>query len=175
MLAGGQFVTLTYIQLFLVEDLGATLHFAAVVLVLTQIAGFVGRLVWGVVSDIAFDGRRREVLLAILLLAAGGAIGMSFADEHTTVSIAIPMAILLGFTTVGSPGIYIALISDLSPARTSIATMGVGIMFIQASAIVVPPVFGALADGTGSYRAGWLVLAGLMVLTTPAVRSLRNA
>ena len=175
MLAGGQFVTLTYIQLFLIEDLGTTLHFAAVVLVLTQVAGFVGRLVWGVVSDIGFDGRRREVLLAILLLAAGGAIGMSFADEGTTVSLAIPMAILLGFTTVGSPGIYIALISDLSPARTSIATMGVGIMFIQASAIVVPPVFGALADGTGSYRAGWLVLAGLMVLTTPAVHSLRNA
>ena len=117
MLAGGQFVTLTYIQLFLVEDLGTTLHFAAVVLVLTQVAGFVGRLVWGVVSDFAFDGRRREVLLAILLLAAGGAIGMSFADESTTVSVAIPMAIVLGFTTVGSPGIYIALISDLSPAR----------------------------------------------------------
>ena len=175
MLAGGQFVTLTYIQLFLVEDLGATLHFAAVVLLLTQIAGFVGRLVWGVVSDFAFDGRRREVLLAILLLAAGGAVGMSFADESTTVALAVPMAIVLGFTTVGSPGIYIALLSDLSPARAGVATMGVGIMVIQSSAIVVPPVFGALADGTGSYRLGWLVLAGLMVFTTPAVYSLRNA
>jgi predicted MFS family arabinose efflux permease len=175
MLAGGQFVTLTYIQLFLIEDLGATLHFAAIVLLLTQIAGFVGRLVWGVVSDFGFHGRRREVLLAILLLAAGGALGMSFADESTTVALAVPMAVVLGFTTVGSPGIYIALISDLSPARAGVATMGVGIMVIQASAIVVPPVFGGLADGTGSYRVGWLVLAGLMLLTTPAVYSLRNA
>jgi MFS family permease len=85
------------------------------------------------------------------------------------------MAILLGFTTVGSPGVYIALISDLSPARGSIATMGVGITVIQGSAIVVPPVFGAFADVTDSYRLGWLVLAGLMLLTTPLVFSLRDA
>ena len=175
MLAGGQFVTLTYIQLFLVEDLGTTLHFAAIVLLLTQIAGFAGRLIWGALSDLRFGGRRRGVLLAILLLAACGAIGMSLADENTATSVAVPMAILLGFTTAGSPGIYIALISDLSPARGGVATMGVGIMVIQGSAIVVPPIFGALADGTGSYRLGWIVLAALMLLTMPAVYSLRNA
>jgi hypothetical protein len=85
------------------------------------------------------------------------------------------MAILLGFTTVGSPGVYIALISDLSPARGGVATMGVGITVIQGSAIVVPPVFGAFADATDSYRLGWLVLAGLLLLTAPLVFSLREA
>jgi sugar phosphate permease len=175
MLAAGQFVTLTYIQLFLVEDLGTTLHFAAIVLVAAQVAGIVGRLFWGTVSDLAFGGRRRGVLLAILAIAAGGALGMSFARDGTALSVALPMAILLGFTTVGSPGVYLALLSDLSPRRGGIATMGVGIMFIQGSSIVVPPVFGAIADGTSSYRAGWLVLAGLMVLTAPFVATLREA
>jgi predicted MFS family arabinose efflux permease len=175
MLAAGQFVTLTYIQLFLVEDLGTTLHFAAIVFLVTQVAGFIGRLVWGAVSDLAFGGRRREVLLVILLLAAGGALGMGLADENSALSVAVPMAILLGFTTVGSPGVYIALISDLSPARGGVATMGVGITVIQGSAIVVPPIFGGLADATDSYRIGWLVLAGLMLLTAPLLFSLRDA
>jgi sugar phosphate permease len=171
-LAAGQFVTLAYIQLFLVEDLHASLRFAALVLVATQVAGIVGRLAWGAASDIVFGGRRSGVLLAILLLATGGCVGMGLAAEGQQASVGIPMAVLLGLTTVGSPGVYLALISDLSPPRGGVAAMGVAITFIQGAALVVPPVFGALADATDSYRLGWFALAGLLLATVPAVRSI---
>lgn len=173
MLAAGQFVTLAYIQLFLVEDLQASLRFAALVLVLTQVAGIAGRITWGIVSDLLLGGRRRGLLLAILALAAGGCVGMGFAHEGTAVAVAVPMALLLGFTTVGSPGVYLAHISDLTPPGSGAATMGIGITFIQGSAIVVPPVFGALADASASYRLGWFALAGLFLVTIPVLRSVR--
>jgi MFS family permease len=174
-LAAGQFVTLTYLQLFLVEDLRSSLHFAAVALTVTLVASIVGRLFWGVVSDVVFGGRRREVLLAILVLSCGGCVGMGLAGVGTAVSVALPMALLLGFTTVGSPGVYLALISDLVPGTAGIATIGVSMMFIQGSALVVPPVFGALADATDSYRLGWFAIAGLLLAAVPALRSLRGA
>jgi sugar phosphate permease len=174
-LAATQFALLTYVQLYVVEDLGATLELAAVVLAATQVAGIAGRLVWGVVSDVALGGRRREVLLAILALAAGACAGLAAAGDGAAATVALPMAALLGFTTVGSAGVYLALISDLSPAGRGVGTMGIAITAIQGTSLVVPPLFGALADASGSYRAGWLALAGLLVLTMPAVWRLRGA
>jgi sugar phosphate permease len=174
-LAATQFAVLTYVQLYVVEDLGATLELAAVVLAATQVAGIAGRLVWGVVSDVALGGRRREVLLAILALAAGACVGLAAAGDGAAATVALPMAAVLGFTTVGSAGVYLALISDLSPAARGVGTMGIAITAIQGTSLVVPPLFGALADASGSYRAGWLALAGLLVLTMPAVWRLRGA
>ena len=174
-LAMGQFVTLTYIQLSLVEDVGTSLGLAAVVLAVTQVAGIAGRLVWGAISDLLFGGQRRGVLLTILALASLGAVGMALAGRGSGLYLAVPMALVLGFTTVGSPGIYLALISDLSKPRYASATMGVGITFIQGSAIFVPPVFGGLADATSSYRAPWLALAALLALTLALVRPIRGS
>jgi sugar phosphate permease len=174
-LAAVQFALLTYVQLYLVEDLGTSLELAAGFLTATLVAGVAGRLVWGVVSDVVFRGRRREVLLAILVLAAGACIALAAAGAGTVVTVALPAAVVLGFTTVGSAGVYLALIADLSPARSSVGTMGVAITCIQGTSLVVPPVFGALADASGSHRAGWLALAGLLALTLPALRTLRGS
>jgi sugar phosphate permease len=174
-LAATQFAVLTYVQLYLVEDLGATLELAAVVLAATQVAGIAGRLVWGVVSDVALGGRRREVLLAILALAAGACVGLAAAGDGAAATVALPMAALLGFTTVGSAGVYLALVSDLSPAGRGVGTMGIAITAIQGTSLVVPPLFGALADVSGSYRAGWLALASLLLITMPAVWPLRGS
>ena len=174
-LAAGQFVTLAYIQLFLVEDLHASLRLAAVVLAVIEVAGIAGRLAWGAISDLVFAGQRRGVLLAILALAALGSIGMALSASGPGLALAVPMSVLLGFTIVGSPGIYVTLISDLSKPEYDSATMGIGLAFIQSSALVVPPVFGALADATSSYRAAWLALAALLTATLLAVRQIRRS
>jgi ACS family hexuronate transporter-like MFS transporter len=102
-LAAGQFVTLTYIKLFLIEDLHTSLRFAALVLTLTQVAGVVGRIGWGLLSDLVFGGQRKGVLLVILLLAAGASLGLGLAGDGQSVALALSMALLLGLTTVGSP------------------------------------------------------------------------
>lgn len=174
-LAASQFVTLTYIQLFLVEELGLSLQLAAVVLTVTLVAGIAGRLAWGAVSDLVFDGRRRGVLVSILLLAGLGSAGMAFAGPSTGLSLALPLALLLGFTTVGSPGVYLALIADLAPVSYGSVTMGVGITCIQASALVVPPIFGVLVDATDSYRVSWLTVAAMLLVTVPILRSIRRS
>jgi sugar phosphate permease len=171
-LASSQYVVLTYIQLFMVEDIHVSLRFAGLLLTIVQVAGIAGRLLWGAISDLIFGGRRRGVLLAILLLAAAGSLAMSFARPGATWWLWVPVIWILGFATMGSPGIYIALISDLAPQQHASLTMGVALTFILGSTVVVPPLFGALVDISASYRLAWLALGILLLVTIPVARSI---
>ncbi|MEZ5099878.1 MAG: MFS transporter [Thermoleophilia bacterium] len=173
-LAAGQYVVLAYVQLFLHEDLGVGLGWAAVVLTIVEALGIVGRLCWGVVSDVVFGGSRKEVLAIICGVASAAAAGMALLGRGTALWAGVPLAAVLGVTTVGAPGMFLSQISDLAPARYGAATMGMAITFIQGSTVVVPPLFGVLVDLTGSYRPSWLVLAGLLAAAVPVALSVRQ-
>jgi sugar phosphate permease len=175
-LAGAQFATLPFVQLYLVEELGISLHAAAVVLLGISAAALAGRLAWGIVSDLAFRGRRAGVLAAILALAALGAAGMAVADRWGGVALAVPMALLLGFTVVGAPGIYLAQLTEVAAPTLGSLTIAVAQVPIQGVALVVPPLFGGLVDATGGYTASWAMLAGLCLAAVPAaVPGMRRA
>lgn len=171
-LAGGQYAVVAYVQLFLVEDLATSASFAAAVLVVTQAFAVVGRLTWGVVSDISFGGSRREVLAIILTLAALASLGMASVSREL-VWLVFPLAAVLGFSAVSAPGMFLVQVSDLSPRELGAAPMGIAIGFIQGATFVVPPLFGLLDDITGSFRASWFALAALFALTVPIALSIR--
>lgn len=171
-LSASQYVVLAYLQLYFIEELGTSLGAAAVALVATQAAGVVGRLGWGALSDVAFSGRRTGVLSAMLVLGSASAAGTALVQPGYALSIGIPLAVALGLTTVGSPGMYIALLADVAPAGRAAATMGTAVTFIIGAAVVVPPVFGALVDAGDSFRAAWLALAALLLVNVPLMRSI---
>lgn len=172
-LAGGQYAVVAYVQLYLVEDLARSASYAAAVLVVTQAAGVCGRMTWGFVSDVAFGGSRREVLAAILGIAAAAALGMALIpSEHAW--LAFPLGAALGFSAVSAPGMFLVQISDLAPRELGAAPMGVAIGFIQGATFVVPPLFGLLDDVSGSFTASWFALAALFAITVPVALSIRR-
>lgn len=173
-LASAQYVVLAYIQLFMMEDLHAGPHLAATALALSQVAGIAGRLVWGTMSDFLFRGSRRGVVLTIIGMAAAGCVGMALARPASAAWLGLPMAALLGFATIGASGIYITMISDLTPAEYAATGIGAGISTILGSTVVVPPLFGALVDATSSYRLPWLALGAVLLLTLPVAWSIRT-
>jgi sugar phosphate permease len=172
-LASSQYVVVTYIQLFMVEDLHVSLRFAGYLLTAIQVAGIAGRLFWGAISDLVLGGSRRGVLLASVLLAAAGSLALCFAHPGAALWPWMLIALLLGFATMGSPGIYIALISDLAAQQNATVTMGVALTFILGSTVLASPLFGVLVDVSDSYRHAWLALGILLLLTIPVARSIR--
>lgn len=171
-LAGCQYVTIAYIQLFLVEELGTGTGLAAAALIVVQACGIAGRLMWGSISDVFFGGSRRGVLAIMLGIAAAGSVGMSMVPASAA-WLAFPFVAALGLAAVGAPGMFLVQIADLAPRRYGAATLGVAISVIQGSTFVMPPIFGLLIDATGAYRTSWAALAAILVLTVPIALSIR--
>lgn len=171
-LSASQYVVLAYIQLYFIEELNTSLGVAAGVLAATQAAGLIGRLGWGTLSDVVFSGQRTGVLSAMLVLGSASAAATGFVQPAHALPIGIPLAVLLGLATVGSPGMYVALLADVAPVGRVAAAMGTGLTFILGAAVVVPPAFGALVDAADSYRSAWLALAALLLVNVPLTRSI---
>ena len=172
-LAGSQYAVVVYIQLFLIEDLGRSVAFAAVALVIAQAMGIAGRVIWGIVSDLIFRGSRREVIAIVMAVAAAASLGMAFVPSGSAALIALPLAAVLGLTTVGAPGLFLAQLTDLAPERFGAATLGVAVAFIQGSIVILPLIFGLIVDASGGYRISWFVLAGVLAVAVPVALSIR--
>lgn len=172
-LSASQYVVLAYMQLYFIEELHVGLGVAAGVLAAVQSAAFVGRLGWGALSDVAFGGRRGGVIAGMLLLGAAGSFGMAAVPPSRAGTIGIPLAVVLGLATVGSPGIYVALLADVAPVGAAAPTIGTALSFILGSAVVVPPIFGAVADLT-NYHVAWIALAAVLLAQVPATLSIER-
>jgi sugar phosphate permease len=171
--SASQYVVLAYVQVYFVEELQVGLGAAAAVLASVQVAAVAGRLGWGVLSDVAFRGRRTGVMAAMLGLAGAAAVGTAFVPPDLALALGLPLAFVLGLTTVGSPGIYVALLADIAPAGAQETTMGTALSFVLGSAVVVPPLFGALADAV-SYHVAWVALAATLLAQVPIVLSIER-
>lgn len=172
-LSASQYVVLAYVQVHFIEDLHVGHGAAAVALAVIQGAAVAGRLGWGALSDLAFGGARTGVIAIMLLLGGLGSVGMAVTPSGVALAVGLPAAAVLGLATVGSPGIYVALLADIAPAGSEATTIGTALSFILGSAVVVPPVFGALADVAG-YDVAWLALGALLVAQVPVVWSIER-
>lgn len=169
-LSASQYVVLAYAQVYFIDEFHVGPAAAAGVLVVIQAAAFAGRLGWGVLSDVAFGGRRTGVIAVMLILGGLGAIGLAAIPREFALTAGVPLAAVLGLATVGAPGIYVALLADIAPAGSEARTIGAALSFVLGSAVVVPPIFGAIADAV-SYDVAWFLLGAVLVVQVPVIAS----
>jgi len=175
---GGQFVLLSYLQLFLHSRLlwpaQTTGHFLA----LTILAGTIGRIFWGTFSDRTLGGRRQPALVVAGLLTAVSSLAMLLVGAATPLPAVAALTFVLGFAGLGWNGVYITLLSELGATRGKAATaVGVGVSLMQLGVLALPPLFGLLIDETHNYKDSWLLLTVFIacgVLMACAVRERRR-
>jgi MFS family permease len=154
---------LTYLISFLKLELGYTLLAAGLIFSAAQIAGVLGRILWGTVADRLFEPRLVLAALGIAMALCGVAAtlftpGWSFAAILT-------VCVLYGATAVGWNGVYLAEVARLAPeGRVGMITGGTQ-FFTFAGGLMGPPVFGAIASATGSYGNGFILFAVLPLIT----------
>jgi sugar phosphate permease len=161
-LNGSQMALNTYLVLFAHQKLGISLALSGLLLVISEVSGSAGRIVWGVASDALFQGNRVMILLIIAVLAALSSLGVAFASQASFWEI-IPLIILFGFSLSGFNGIWMNLASEIVNREQSGISSGLSLSLGSLGVIVVPPVFGLLVDRTGSFAYGWLFIAVIMV------------
>lgn len=175
---GSQWCVLTYLVLYLGEDLGLPLLQATPLLALAQVAGVTGRIGWGIVSDRLTGGRRVPVMAFIGVLGIGGTVALALAPRTLPIVGAALLAIVLGLTLLGWNGLPHVLAPELVGQHAAGVAVGLVNSVGFLGVLVFPPLFGLLVDLAGTYRVAWFALVALLLsalLALPMAYRAENA
>jgi len=167
--AATQTVWMAFLALYLQGVVGLALLAASRYLALAQAGGVLGRIVFGVLSDRTFGGRRRTPLAIAGCGSALCSIAIAFTGSDSPGLWLLPLVIVFGFFGIGWNGVQHTLMAELAGPRAATTAVGLGLAISSLGVTLGPPVFGACVEWAGGYRGPWLGLAltmagGLLVL-----------
>lgn len=159
LLVSGQFATIAFLALYCNELDGTSVANASGLVVIAQVGGVLGRVLWGGVSDSLARGRRKPLLVAITCAGATTALSLALLPRNAPYLAIGGCALAAGLSLIGWQGLWMTAISELAgPVRVG-AISGFGLTFVAAATAVAAPFYGSIADVSGTLRATWLVLA----------------
>lgn len=157
-----QTVLVAFLVLYLQGMVGLSLLAASRYLVLAQAGGMAGRVVFGVLSDRAFGGRRR---LPLAIAGTGSALctlGLALAGPGVPAIGLAALCLIFGIVGIGWNGVQHTLMAELAGPRVAGTAVGFGLALSSIGVTVGPPVFGACVERVGGYRGPWIGLAATM-------------
>lgn len=166
-----QLCVVAFLVALLVEDLRYDLVTAGAILGLVQIAGALGRILWGYIADLLRDGL--VVLLGLALVMAAAAAVVAFGGAALPTWVPIGTFILLGLSAVGWNGVYMSEVARLSPAQSVGATTGATMFFTFAGVLIGPTLFSSVHAVTGSYVGSYVLLVGIALLSVTMLAVVR--
>lgn len=152
----GQFAMVTYLVLYLHEGWGIPLLGGAGFLLLAQLTGTAGRIVWGAASDHLFGGNRRVTLLWIAGASTAAALALGLMPARPAAWVLPAVIGFFGFTALAWQGIYMALVAELAGPERAGSAVGISLTSVQVGIVAGAPLFGLLAQAAGSYRPAWV-------------------
>jgi predicted MFS family arabinose efflux permease len=164
----GQVAVVTFVALYAHDGLGRSVVFGAALLALVQGGGVVGRILWGVVSDRLYGGRRRPLLIwlgagSVAAVAAFGVVGAG-----TPPAVLLLLALAAGLTAVAWNGLAIALTTEAAGIAGAATAMSFIVLVVSLANAAVPVIGGVIVDTSGSYRPVWFATAAV-ILIAPAL------
>jgi len=162
--AAMQTVWLAFFVLYLKEVVGVPLLASGRYLALAQVAGMAGRIVFGVLSDRTFGGRRRTPLAIAGCGSALCSLAMAATGPGTPALALLPLSLVFGFAGIGWNGVQHTLMAELAGPRSAGTAVGLGLAISSLGVTLGPPVFGWCVEQAGGYRGPWIGLAATMAL-----------
>jgi MFS family permease len=164
-MAGSQWVFLTYLVLFLTQQFHFGLATAGVALALAQGLGACARLAWGWMSD--RTGKRLEVLLLMAGLQVAALEVIALAPARALVW---PLVALAGVTVVGWNGAFYGFVAEAAGPGNVGQVSGQALVWIFGGSVVLPPLLGVLVDALGSWRPLWAICGAVVGLGAVVLR-----
>ncbi len=153
------FVFVSYLILFLKDDFGMSPRRAAGFLAIAFIGSAVGRVSWGLISDL-IGGRRVVVLEFVSILSLLSMVSMTWLPLDASPLVVGALVFVAGTSTLGWAGLPAIIVAEKVGPR--LAATGFGFIYvISLLGAFGPPLFGLVVDRTGSYDTGWWIMAGV--------------
>lgn len=165
---------MTYFTLYARDILALSILAAGAFFSLWNVSGILGRLFWGFASDYLLSGRRRGILSAIGLIAAGTSLAIAFLSPGSSLWLIGGVMVLMGFSAMGWPGIFLTLVAELAEPAQVGSAFGLCVGIVSVGVIFGPPLFGVIVDRTGSYSSAWMIFSALLLGAALLVRLVRD-
>lgn len=163
----------TFTVIMLVGEAGYTLIEAGLMLSVAQIAGVIGRMVWGWLADRSGDSLRVLQWLTIGMLLC--CLAIAFLKPGWPVPLTALIFALFGATAIGWNGLYIAEVARRSPpGQVSIATGG-AMVWNFAGILAGPTAFTLMYELLGNYALTYGTMALMAAVVFLALQATRRA
>ncbi len=162
--AAVQTVWMSFLVLYLQDVVGLPVVAAAWYLAQAQSMGVAGRVVFGLLSDRVFGGRRRIVLFLAGIGSGFCSVVMAGTGPGSSPWLLSVLSLAFGFVGIGWNGVQHTLMAELAGARDAGTAVGLGLAVSSLGVTLGPPVFGWLVERVQGYRVPWMSLAGSMAL-----------
>lgn len=152
-----QLSLMTYLVLFLKEVVLLPVVMAGTYLTVVGLSGIAGRILWSVISDRVFGGRRKVVLITVGFITGAMAVSVAFLATALPQWLLYVMMSIFGFTAVGWTAVFITFLAELAGKELVATGVGLGLTLVALGIVFGPPVFGYIVDTTHSYAVAWTV------------------
>jgi MFS family permease len=159
----------TFFQKRLTTDLGYSSQTAGYLFMLLGIAGLIGGMTWGYVSD--RFGRERTLALTLLLAGIGGFLF----GTHVGLPVLALSAVLFGSTGLSFPGLMGAACADRFGPRLASASLGLITILVGVGQVMGPLIGGAMNDALKSLAPPYLFSGAVFVVASLAALLLPKA
>jgi MFS transporter, ACS family, hexuronate transporter len=157
-----------FLTLFAKDSIGFSAVTAGLCLGLAQTAAAFGRVLWGVVGDRLFGGRRKALYVYVAALASTLLAVFALAQPGW-VAFLLCMIILLGLTVGSYAAIVQTMVVESVAPQNAGAASGYFLCVISLGNMAGPLLFGAVVDHSQSYAVGWFLLAIMGGASTAAI------
>ncbi len=152
-------VVVTHFSFFLFTDYNFSEVTAGLGFMVLQVGSMVGRTGWGYLNGELLGGvERRGFFIVGILMSLVSLVFAFLSNFNPTLPMILVLAFLLGATGRGWHGLYFSEVSDQVGEEKAGMGIGLSLLFIRIGIIVGPPIFGYIADRTGTYAYSWLLL-----------------
>ena len=156
---GMQMCVLGFLVSYLVEDKGFALVFAGLALSCANAGGICGRIFWGWFADAVHSPRL--VLSGLGFLMAAASVALTFSGPSWGTGLLIACCVVLGGTSIGWNGVYLAHVARSAPEGLAGVATGGTLFFTFVGAMLLPAIFGFVERLTGSYSVSFWMMAAI--------------
>ncbi|MFQ5764259.1 MAG: MFS transporter [Rhodospirillales bacterium] len=162
----GQTNFFAFLTLFMREAALASQPVASLAVGVAQATSAVARIGWGVVSDNLFGSRRKALVVGLGAAATVFLVLMTAVSPGWGVYLGLGLALLLGASLASYAPLVQTITVEAVEPRLAGSAIGFNMVGTHIGGMIGPPVFGAVIDATGTYGAGWLMTAAVVVAGT---------
>lgn len=153
-------ILVSHFTLYLFSDFGFSEVNAGLGFMILQVGSVIGRPGWGLINDRLLKSNDRKSFIIIGVLISIISLIFSFLGSlNPPIFLILILAFLIGLVGRGWNGLYFSAVSKHVQKKDTGISVGFSLFFVRFGIIIGPPVFGLIADQTGSYNYSWLSLS----------------
>lgn len=159
----GSFIS--FLVLYLKEHLMYPVDKAGFCLAIAMVAASVGRIGWGMLSDLTFRGDRLMPIVLLSLIGGLSSMGMGLLIPHSSLWLAFFWSALIGLTLSGWNPVVMVLLAEFGGVELAASVQSIGLTFTGAGFALGPIIFGYTADHLG-YFISWMIVMTFSFVST---------